>query len=269
MTHARSVLQALAFSALLVLTAQAAAQETAKEACANSFEAAQDRRAEDKLKLARDELDACIAACPPVLAEKCQAWRREVIEALPSVVMRARTTDGRELHDVMVRIDGGAAQPLTRDPIELDPGRHTFSFERAGSRAVSQEVTLATGAKETPVVAEFAIPPPPRPPPARPSEAGGGPPLSTWILGALGIAALGVGAALAIAGHVRRAEALEPPPSGCTPVCSDDVVASIRNLWIAGGVTAGVGAVLTVTAGVLWAADDPRGATLALSWRIE
>jgi hypothetical protein len=122
------------------------------------------------------------------------------------------------------------------------------------------EVRVAEGGKEVPVAVELADPTPPRERAAAPMPEplptpSSAPPAAFWVLGATGVAALGVGAALGIVGHLHRSQALD----SCMDKCSDDVVDDIRRLWIGGGVSAGAGMVLVALGFVIWAVDEaPR-----------
>ncbi|WP_437682384.1 hypothetical protein [Sorangium sp. So ce131] len=223
------------------------------EACASSYEQAQQLLSDRAFKRARAELRACVSACPATLARDCQSWLEKVDREMPSVALSAASADGRAPGRVRVLLDGA---PLVEDipaaPVEVDPGRHTFTFEDAAGTRVVAVVNLSPGDKALPIAVRFprAAPPPP--------AAGGGAgavrqrwPL--WIAGG-GAAALVVGAILGIKGHIDRSALIS---ERCAPSCPPDKVDAIDTLWKAGAISAGVGAVALGAGTVLYFQLDP------------
>lgn len=133
-------------------------------------------------------------------------------------------------------IDGA---PLRRDqlsiPFPADPGEHTLTFGASGHKTGTQTVTLSGAGTVRVVVAPLeveraATPPAPLPPvspapappvalaptPAPPSNSGH---VAGWIVGGVGVAALGVGAGFALRAVTLKGDA-DPlcPGRLCTPV---------------------------------------------------
>ena len=191
------VLAGLAISA----GARADEREEAKLACAQSAEDAQQLRMDGKLVAAHERLLACARpACPATVLRDCSAWLGEVETLLPTVVLGARDAQGRDVLSAQVSIDGVVvSRGLDGKAIAVDPGAHTFHFEAAGATA-DQSVLIREGEKGRAITGILAGGPqaPVAPPPAAPEPVATTAAVSpwTWVLGGVGVVALGVGAYL-------------------------------------------------------------------------
>ncbi|AUX42679.1 hypothetical protein SOCE26_041120 [Sorangium cellulosum] len=238
-------------AAVTFLAGSSARAQGVGEACASSYEQAQQLLSDRALKSARAELRACVSACPATLARDCQSWLEKVDAEMPSVALSAASADGRAPGRVRVLLDGA---PLVEDipaaPVEIDPGRHTFTFEDAAGTRVVAVVTLSPGDKALPIAVRF--------PGAAPPRAGGGAGAvrQRWplLIAGGGAAALVVGAVLGIKGHVDRSALIS---ERCAPRCPADEVGAIDTLWKAGAISAGVGAVALGAGTVLYFQLDP------------
>jgi hypothetical protein len=210
---------------LASVTAGSSARADDSEACAAAAtEADRLRRDATALRAATKHLTVCAAdACPEAIRDDCRAWRREVDEQIPTVVLVADDGGSTQLSDVRVSIAGTTvAETLDGVPIALDAGTHTVTFERAGRAPVEVQVVLVAGQKNVEVRAhipspEAAAPPPPRrpaepPPPTLPTPREDPPsPLRTAGLGfvTLGLVGVGVGAIFGLNAMAHRDD------SGC------------------------------------------------------
>src|SRR5262249_35454795 len=97
-------------------------------ACARAAEQGQDLRTEGRFVKARQRFIECShPSCPNLVRADCVRWLGELSPSIPTVVLVA-TTDGRDLEDVSVSLDGepfvstldGRAEPV-------DPGPHVFT----------------------------------------------------------------------------------------------------------------------------------------------
>lgn len=218
------------------------------DACITAADRAQPLRDAGRFLDARRELLVCArATCPTAIRSACTRWLTDVEQRTPTVVVRAHDARGDDVTDVAVIVDGvllqarldGLARPV-------DPGEHTFRFER-GAANVERRVVLAEGDRARSIDVTFAPPPAPLPaplpqaPPAPPPPAP--PPRTTaWVVGGLG-AALLVGASAAwTIGLVHRSELASSCAS--THSCSDDSVSRARLQLVAGDVLGTAGAVL-------------------------
>lgn len=247
----------------LALLAVTPAYALDRAACNEAFESAQKLRDAGKLVETRKQLTLCGRPECTIVKADCVRWEAELVDAVPSVVVHAHDATAGDVVDVKVSIDGVVvATELNGRPIELDPGLHRFTFERAASRTVENQVMVATGEKNrqikvdlTPVDAPppgpapvplVAPPPAPPPPPAvaRPV------PVSVWILGGIGVAGLASFAGWGIHGDVAYSNLQgscghDCSPSQVSPVKTDMAIADISLL--VGVVAIGTSSVLLLT----------------------
>jgi hypothetical protein len=132
------------FGAFLSITGFVAALATSREArsqstddttqsCVEPHQSAQQHRNAGDLLRSRDDLRRCSATtCPALIQNDCTTWLAQVVDAIPSVVFVAKLDDDG-VFDVAVSVDGKPVTPqLDGKPVELNPGLHTFVFERHG-----------------------------------------------------------------------------------------------------------------------------------------
>jgi hypothetical protein len=254
--------------------AQGAAAPEAKDACGLAFDAAQRLQAQGKLLDSQAKLIECSQpACPAFLVRECVAHYDRLTVSVPTVTPVARDESGTPLTDVAVGVDGKVlADQIGGRAFPIDPGVHEFRFEYQGKVVTVREL-LSEGEKNKPIVAEFVLhEPKPGPAPAgdaganpSPSQ-GGGVPTATYILGGVGIAALGAGVALRLVAANSYNDLLD----SCSPNCASGEVASVRTKYVLSSVGLGVGAAALAGAGLIWAfgsgssapASDQAGLTL-------
>lgn len=225
-----------------VLTIGAAARAD-NDACITAYEKAQVLRKNAHLVEARDQLVLCAAnTCPDVTTHDCLPWLRDVEAALPTVVVGARLEGTGDVVDVRVSVDGRELpMPLDGKAFPIDPGMHTFRFERTGADAVVENVLVREGDKNRSVTVTL------RPHGAArstPSPTRSGPSLPL-VLGAIGLVPLVFGAIMDVKGFAD-AEALK----SCTPSCVPDKRDFARTELIVGDVFLGVGIAITAVAAV-------------------
>jgi len=244
--------------------------EEAKLRCRAAYERGQQLKLEGQPSQARVALRVCSEACPPPFATDCDRWSKEVEALLPTVRLGARGANGERLDDVRVLVDGQLlADPLPLTAVSVDPGIHSFRFERAGFTPVDVRVNLEPGEREREVVVTI-------------SESRRGPTSSTgaasevglvtddgsrpsrvpaYVFGGVGLAALALASGLAVKGHLDRSELADT----CSPACDPASADPIRTVWIASAITAGVGAAALALALVFWPRDThpARGAMRA------
>ena len=200
-------LLALLVPAVLATTPAFAAD---KAACLDAAGNAQQLRDTHKLVEARRELRVCAASeCPTAVQVDCVTWLAEVEKALPSVVLTAKNGAGADLADVKVSVDG---QPLVArldgQSVPMNAGMHTFHFEVPGGAALDRQVLVKEGEKSQSVSVTFApspdaarveaaplVAPHAQATPTTPEKPAPGAWRTVgWIVGAVGVAGLGLGA---------------------------------------------------------------------------
>ena len=142
--------------ALLAVLAPTSARAD-KAACAVAAdEASVLRRDVSRLTRARALLRVCAAdRCDADIREDCRRWLHEVDESLPTVVFAAEDDEGRPVVPARVLIDGVAIAHSDGRPVAVDPGEHTFTFERHGWPPVEVRALARLGRKNAEVLARF------------------------------------------------------------------------------------------------------------------
>jgi hypothetical protein len=139
-----------------------------KADCIAAFEAAQALRGDGKLTLAIPKFAVCARnVCPHSMQALCVEQSREASSLLPTVVLSATDPNGADVVEAKVSVDGTVvATVLDGKAIPIDPGLHTFRFEKEGAEAVEHRVAIREGQKGQAVTVRFtstapAVPPPP------------------------------------------------------------------------------------------------------------
>ena len=230
-----------------------------KSACLDAANAAQQLRDAHKLIEARQKLRVCAAAgCPSVVQSDCANWLTQVEKALPAVIATAKDPSGSSLVDVTVTVDGQPfATKLDGTAIPINPGAHSFHFQRADGTSADQQVVVVEGDADQRVqVVLGAKTLPDNPPTGEPDKGSGGFPWRTvgWGVGAAGVVGLGVGTIFGVvamgdnsSAHCNAANQCQPGP--LSSARSAALVSDIG--FIAGGVLLAGGVAL-----VLW---GPKG----------
>jgi len=267
MPHRRARLLAFVavFSASGLGTSIAPAADKKSLACIRAAEDGQAARDERRLLRARDLFTQCSSReCPSLVRHDCAGWLDEVAGAIPSIVLVARDASGRDRTDAHATIDGVAQQPaLAGNAIELDPGLHLVRVEIEGSEPADQQIVLSTGEKNRVVNVASALAPPAKSAAPSPSIAfeaqpaqgtavpiestSGRGPFATYLLGGVGVAALGVFGYFGIRGmsdadHLRQT---------CAPDCPQSDVDAVHTKLVVADVALGVGVVSLAAASVL------------------
>lgn len=203
-----------------------------------------------KLTAAQQQLLTCSqASCPAAVSRECAKWLEEIKQSLPSIVVIAKGVDGEDVTDVTVFVDGQQiAESLTGRAVPLDPGSHVLRFEHRSETPVEQTLVVREGVKNRAVEVSFGGDA------AGARTGGAGPsersaPIGAYVLGAVGLASLGVFTGLAVAG-TSEVEDLRDT-CGQTSSCTDDEIDSARETLIIGDVFLGVGAA-ALSVGVVW-----------------
>jgi hypothetical protein len=245
---------------LITLVAPAVAQAQPKvtaQQCNSAYESAQVSRKARKLRAARQDLLLCSQSqCPGPIAADCGPWLREVESALPSVVVVARDASGADVTALKVSVDGAVlASHLTGEPIDVDPGEHTFVFEPEHGAKVEQKLLVNVGEKHRIVqVAVRSEPPAPLPPgpvpikdtPHPADEERHGSFVPGIVVGVVGVASLAASLGL----YFNAKSAADGLRATCAPNCNPSDVDALRTKGIASDVTFGVG-VAGIGTGVL------------------
>jgi hypothetical protein len=233
----------------------ARAEPPDREACLGAYVASQQARKSGALLLARRHLEICLdAACPGLVQRDCNTWLAEVERALPSVVVAARDSVGKDLLEATATIDGSQVA-LDGHVCQLDPGKHTVRVRASTGDTREETFVLGEGEHGRAIVLTF-------PAASAPNADSTGAtssrhvPVATWVLGGIGVASLGAFGVFAAHGAVDRGNL------GCDHGCSDDAYSTVNRQFIVADITLVAGIAL-VGAAVVWWLVDSRGVTSA------
>ena len=236
---------ALAASLTLVLatSAPAWAQSRVEEkaACIAAATKGQQLRESHKLLLARDEFRLCARpACPKVLQTDCGTWLEEMKTTVPTVILAAKDGAGADVTDVKVLVDGASlVAKLDGQPVAIDPGAHTFRFERADGQAMTVQLVVNEAQQGQLVSAAFA--------PVVTTTPGRTQRIAALAVGGAGIVTVGSSIALGLVAKSQdRAAATEPG------VARQTDSASAFSQGTTATVLFGVGAAMAAAGVVLW-----------------
>jgi hypothetical protein len=256
---ARSLATVALAVAATALTAPARADE--KTVCSAAAGDAQSRRAEGKLRKAREHLVRCAQqSCPKVVRNDCTAWLAEVESELPSIVVRASDGKGIDLVDVQVELDRAPlVSRLDGNAVTLDPGAITLRFSAPGFTPKEMKIVVARGEKTRIVnvtLDRIGQAPAPEGARAAPGSSSGSSAVP-WILLGVGGASLAAFGVLEGVAHSEYSD-LE---DGCgrTRSCTDGDMSPVRSKFVAAGVTLGVGLAAAGAAATWWIVSAATG----------
>jgi hypothetical protein len=245
----------------LAVAEQPNASEQEKAVCAQSFEQAQRLRNDSQYLAANRELLKCAnPKCGDALFQECSKLYGELQAAIPSVVFEARA-GSQELVDVTVSLAGQLlTQQLDGKPVLIDPGSHTFKFEALDMAPIEKTVIVRAGEKyrqiavvfeaktPTPVVTAPVTPPPTT---TLPADSGRHVPLGSYVLGGVGVLALGG----FVAFRAMGSSDYDGLQTSCSPHCSQSEVDKVKQKYLISNVALGVGAAAFVGALVIYVAQ--------------
>ena len=219
-----------------------------KKECPGAAEKTQRLRSEGKLREAREQAVICARAqCPGVIRKDCEPWLSEIDAALPTIVVGAKD-GGKDVIDVKVSIDGApVATVLDGKSITINPGAHTFRYEREGSEAVEEKIVIREGEKARQVTVVFPSKVVAKDEPKKVNlydrgadeKQGGGSIVPGVIVGALGVA--GIGSFFFF--HLSAKSDLDELRGRCAPRCTDAELSDVNTKIIVADVSLGAGVV--------------------------
>jgi hypothetical protein len=249
----------VAFAVMGLLSANGAiARADEKWTCMAAADRAQDLRSAHELRHAREALLECTqATCPTVIRKDCSLWLSEVDEALPTVMIRAKTASGDDEFDVRVFVDGELlTERIEGRSLPVEPGRHVFRYEMAGAPPIEERVFIMEGQKDRPMSIVFGgqialAPPPPSPSQSRAKELT---PLTeapaqaassrhptrvlSYVIGGVGLVAAGSFAYFGIEGRSQASTLAQG--CGATKSCTDAQVDPVHSELVAADVSLGI-----------------------------
>src|SRR5215831_13193312 len=116
--------------ALVLGASQAKAEDGA--ACSKSYESSQILKRKGELLATRQQLIACVRACPGAIQQECSKWFENLDPLIPSIVIHVESA-GQDRSDVKVEMDGKLlTDRVDGKGIDVDPGPHQFKVTLEG-----------------------------------------------------------------------------------------------------------------------------------------
>ncbi len=243
-------------------TAHAESAAETKKACVLASTEGQVARDDGKLMEARKQLLFCAKdECPAVVRKSCAQWLADVEERTPSAIIRVLDASGSDVTDATVSIDGETVA-LDGRSLSLEPGQHSAELvESDGTKSV-HKFLLAEREKSRIIDIRSAQ----RPAASSPAKAGSetsnatstgfSPPTGAWVLGGVGVVALGSFAYFGLTAKHKLNDLKE----SCSPTCSDSQTQSGRTSAAVADVSLGVGVAALIGA-VTWTLLAPSSSS--------
>jgi hypothetical protein len=246
-----------------------------KVTCEQAFEQAQREQNQTHYLAAMKQTLLCAnPKCGDAIFNECTRMYSAIEQATPSVVLGARdTAKGLDLTDVTVTLDGEPfTDHLDGKPVSIDPGTHTLIFTAASYAPEERKLLIGAGDKyrqvsvtltstDAPVVAP--APTPVAPADTAPVLAPRKVPVASYVLGAVGVAAIGGGVVLRLLGSSK----FDSLQTSCSPACTSSQVDPVKTKYVLSDVAFGVGAAAVVGSIVIYAAA-PRHAEPSMAFSV-
>jgi len=223
--------------------------------CASAYEQGQMLRRRGRLVEAQRSFVTCSQSlCPAQMRSDCGDWLREVEQSTPSVAFEVRDRSGKDRLDVRVLADGAVlAEGLDGRALALDPGVHALRYELPRGGALEERLVVREGEKDRRVSVRFPegspAAPSPSPSPQSPSR-----PVMAYVLGAVGVVALGSFVSFGVSGYTRANDLA----ARCAPRCTESEARSVHTRYAIADVSLGI-AVVSLGAALWLFLSAPAG----------
>ncbi len=230
------------------------------EQCSAAYERSQTEKLAGHYVAARAAaLECSQIQCSAAIVKECVRFYEALEADTPTLVFSARKYEGGELTDVRVEMDGQlATEQITGRPLAVDPGPHDFVFTHPQRGRIQVRETARVGDHARVIEVKFVDPN------AKPEDKGVAPvptklgprkiPVLSYVLGGVGVAALGAFTYFRVSG-VQDYNELN---SNCSPQCNPNDVDPIRSKFTASYVSLGVGIAALAGAGLVYVVAPRR-----------
>lgn len=226
------------------------ARPSAKQQCIGAHEEGLTLRADKKLHAAKERFVACARSdCPALVKKECTEQVAAVERDAPTVALEARDASGSDTTDVKVAVDGTVvADKLTGAALDVEPGEHTFHFERGDGKVLDVKVLVVEGEKNRKVLADFGtLEPKPDATAAASPRGTRAVPVPSLVLGGVAVLALGSFTYFALSGKANERDLA----GSCGPRCTDDEVRPVKTSYLAADISLVIGLAAAAAAVVL------------------
>ena len=224
-----------------------------KGMCSAKYQSAQRFRAAGKLTLARADLLRCAEpACPTFVSNDCKTWLAEVDDELPTLVYAVLDSNGGDLPNAVLRVDGVDVANATDGLVHpIDPGEHVVDVSADG-QSLRQKLVVRVGEKSRRIELRLAVASSQGGDGASTSRPTVGTPDGAYVLGGVAVAGIAVGSVFWITGS-NAAKAYNADcgtASGCTESQRDHAhtMLVVGDIAWGAGLSAAIGAVAVILA---------------------
>jgi hypothetical protein len=143
-----------------VLATSSARADDAKLACIAAHTEGQELRNAGNPVAARARFAICAnPSCPAMVRTECTQLGKQLDDALPTLLIEARSPDGAGVTAVRMFVDGvSVLDELTRLPIKIAPGEHLLRFVPADPQLGEREVKIAPREGEKNIILVLDLP---------------------------------------------------------------------------------------------------------------
>jgi hypothetical protein len=239
--------------------------KSAGEQCSAAYERTQTEKLAGHYVAAKAAaLECSQLVCNSAIVQECVHFYSTLESETPTLVFSARKAEGGELTDVSVDMDGkNVAKQITGRPIAVDPGLHNFVFVHPKRGLLRLSETARVGDKARVVEVTFKDPNAKVAPTGEPAAAAKpAVPVMTWVLGTVGVVALGSFVYFRVSG-VNDYNKMNSDVSegGCTPKCDPADVDPVRNKFTYSYISLGIGAASIAGAAAFYLAGHGGGSS--------
>jgi hypothetical protein len=244
-----------------------AAKPSVGEACSSAYERSQTEKiAGHYVAATAAALECSQLQCSAAIVKECVRFYESLEADTPTLVFSARKSEGGELTDVRVEMDGQVAtEQITGRPLAVDPGPHDFVFVHPQRGRIQVRETARVGDHARVIEVQFVDPDAKAADKAQVIRAPTalGPrrvPVLSYVLGGVGVVALGSFVYFRVSGVKDYNEY----NSSCSPFCDPDDVDPIRKKFTLSYVSLGVGIAAVAGAGLVYVVAPRRDAIPAV-----
>jgi hypothetical protein len=265
----RSALIVITFCVVPSLHAAPAGAADEGQECIAHNDRGNELRLAGQLLTAKTEFWRCAAAsCPKIIREECTDLVARVEASTPTLVIAATDGSGKDVTAAAIYVDG-VRLPDARpgQALAVDPGSHRLRVVAGNGDAMEASIVAHEGEKNRTVRVELPRRPPARvapvegrqearPPAQQPRErTRAKPPAMAWVLGSVGVAALGSFAYFAISAESQ---------TSCAPRCSDGEADEIYRKYLLADISLGVSVVALGVATYLFLKTPSKPEAIAI-----
>ncbi len=229
---------ALAGAAFVAANTAAAPAFADVAECIEAHSAGQVERDQSHLVEARRQFVSCaLPSCPAAIRSACDELLADVERRLPTVVLAAQNSRGRDVLGVTVLVDGEPLEGgMSGQALEVDPGPHEFRFRDRDGREEVVRAVIREWVKGRAIEARFATPQAPPPLPTQAAPPGQPPPAVdraepgaessrtlAYVLGGVGVVGLAGFGYFALAGKSERNDLARTCAPACDPERTDAI----------------------------------------------